>query len=220
VTRTEEVHERAHDEPPAVQTPRLLAKIVEAAAAVGEVAKDGRNAFHKYDYSSIEAVVKAVRLELLSRGVLISPSLDHVETRTRATREGESVITTAYVVFTVFDAETGEQLQIQWAGQGDDPADKGLSKAITDARKTFLLVLLNLARGDDTEADDATDQRSAGANNGGTNLTDEARGLNNQQLNQVLVAAGLPAQEKPWGAFMRVPPEAVDGVRVALRGLR
>jgi hypothetical protein len=214
---TEEAHERAHDETPVVK-PRLLAKLVEAAAAVGEVEKDKRNAFHKYDYSSIEAVVKAVRLELLNRGVLISPSLDHVDLRTRATREGESVITTAHMIFTVFDAESGEQLQMQWAGQGDDPADKGLSKAITDARKTFLLVLLNLARGDDTEGDDATDQRASA--NGGVNMTDEARGLNNQQLNQALVAAGLPAQDKPWGAFMRVPSDAVENVRTALREYR
>jgi hypothetical protein len=216
VTATEEVHERAHDEPPV--KPNLLAKLVAVAAAVDEVGKDKRNEFHRYDYASIEAVVKAVRVELLDRGVLITPSLDHVDLRTRATREGESVVTTAHMIFTVFDSESGEQLQIQWAGQGDDPADKGLSKAISDARKTFLLVLLNLARGDDTEADDATDRR--GSANGGVNLTNEARGLNNQQLNQALVAAGLPAQEKPWGAFMHVPSAVAENVRTALREYR
>lgn len=195
--------------------PTLLGKLVAAAAAVDTIGKDGRNAYHKYDYTSIEAIVKATRLELLNRGVLVTSGLDHVDERERQTREGVSIVTTAHLIFTVFDAESSERLEIPWAGQGDDPADKGLSKAITDARKTFLLVLLNIARGDDTEADDATDQRGSGSG-GGVNLTDAARGLNNQQLNQALVAAGLAAEAKPWGAFMRIPPEHADAVSRAL----
>jgi hypothetical protein len=194
-------------------SPKLLVKLADAAAAVSEVEKDKRNTFHKYDYSSIEAVVKACRMELLNRRVLVTSGLDHVEERERQTRDGASVVTTAHLIFTVFDAETGESLQIPWAGQGDDPADKGLSKAISDARKTFLLVQLNLARGDDTEADEATDERTGG----GVNLLADAKGLSNAQLNAALVASGLPAQQQPFGTFTRIPAEKADLVRESLR---
>jgi ERF superfamily len=197
-------------------TGALFSKLVEVAAAIDEVPKDKRNNFHKYDYTSIEGLAKAVRGELLKRGVLITPGLDEIETRTRATNQGESVVTTAHITYAVIDAETGERLDLKWAGCGDDPADKGLSKALTDARKTFLIGLLNLARGDDTEADEATDQRSY-APSGSVNMTEEAKGMTNAQLNAALVSAGLAAAEKPWGAFMRVPAEQVAALREALQ---
>jgi hypothetical protein len=44
-------------------------------------------------------------------------------------------------------------------------------------------------------------------------MTEAARGLTNAQLNAALVSAGLPAAEKPWGSFMRVPPDHVDALR-------
>jgi hypothetical protein len=48
-----------------------------------------------------------------------------------------------------------------WAGEGDDPADKGLGKAYTNAIKTFARLQFLIPQGDDPEADASTDQRSA-----------------------------------------------------------
>jgi hypothetical protein len=142
-------------EPGQIQrAPQTLAqKLVAAALAIETVEKDKRNTFHKYDYASIEAVVSAVRGELLQRGVLVLAGEAETQDRPRATREGESVVTTVHLVFTLLDAETGERLEIPWLGRGDDPADKGVAKALTDARKSFLIQQLNLSRGEDTEAE-------------------------------------------------------------------
>ena len=127
-------------------------------------------------------------------------------------------------MFSFVDVHSGERLDIPWAGRGDDPADKGLAKAFTDARKTFIVQQLNLRRGDETEADPKTDERvySQGAQNGGdtVNLTDLAKGLSDAQLNHVLVASGIQAQQKPWSTFMRIPTAAADQVRADLAKVR
>lgn len=193
----------------------LFQKLLEAAKAVGVVDKDARNEFHRYNYTSIEGIIDAVHDELLDRGVLWLGGESEIDERQRQTRDGESTVTTVHVLFTFIDVASGERIDIPWAGRGDDPADKGLSKAFTDARKTFIVQQLNLRRGDDTEADAATDHRTGAANT--VNLIADARGLGDTALNKVLVGAGLPAQQKPYGAFTRIPTEKAAEVRAALQ---
>jgi hypothetical protein len=221
MTTTEEIHERAHDAPAAPSS--LARKLLEAAQAVGVIEKDKRNAFHNYDYASIEAIAAATGEALLSRGVLLLAGEDETSDRQRQTNQGEATVTTVRLTFRFLDVETGESLSIPWVGRGEDPADKGVSKALTDARKTFLIQQLNLVRGEDTEADPRTDERSysppgggGGGGRGSVNLAESAKGLTNAQLNAALVSAGLPAAEKPWNAFMRVAPEHVMALREAL----
>jgi hypothetical protein len=195
--------------------PSLLRKICDAAEAVGVIEKDKRNAFHKYDYASIEAIAEATGKELLARGVLLLAGEDETSDRQRQTSQGEATVTTVRLTFRFVDVDTGESLSIPWVGRGEDPADKGVSKALTDARKTFLIQQLNLVRGDDTEADAKTDNRGYGSPSG-VNMTEAARGLTNAQLKRALVTAGLPEAEKPWVAYMNVPPAHTDALREAL----
>ena len=49
----------------------------------------------------------------------------------------------------------------EWAGSGDDPADKGLYSAYTGAVKYFLMKAFLIPTGDDPEADEGTDKRAA-----------------------------------------------------------
>lgn len=210
----------ALEEPPGeiqIQT-SLLQKILEAAKAVGVIEKDKRNAFHKYDYASIETIAAATGQELLSRGVLLIAAEDETTDRQRQTNQGEATVTTVKLSFRFIDVETGESLTIPWVGRGEDPADKGVSKALTDARKTFLIQQLNLVRGDDPEGDPKTDQRSSP--NAGIDLTDLAKGLTTAQLNEVLVAVGYQAVEKPWSLYGRIPPEKADEFRTRLAQAR
>jgi hypothetical protein len=197
-----------------VSTPSLLRKICDAAEAVGVIEKDKRNAFHKYDYASIEAIAEATGKELLARGVLLLAGEDETSDRQRQTNQGEATVTTVRLTFRFVDVDTGESLSIPWVGRGEDPADKGVSKALTDARKTFLIQQLNLVRGDDTEADPKTDER--GHSTPGVNMTEAAKGLTNAQLRRALVTAGLPDVEKPWVTYTQVPPAHVGALREAL----
>jgi hypothetical protein len=190
VTATEEIHERAHDDNAPMRS--LHQKLLAAIKAVGVVEKDGRNAFHKYSYSSIEAIVAATEDALAEQGLLIIAGQETISDRQRQTNQGESTVTTIELAFQIIDTETGQRLEIPWAGRGEDPADKG------------------------------TDQRSS-SGYGGTqsqanhvDLNAEAKGMSNAQLNAILVSAGLPASEKPWGSFFRIPRAHEAAVREAI----
>lgn len=197
---------------------RLLTKLAAAQAAIGVIEKDKRNEFHRYDYASIEAIVLGTREHLLEHGVIVLAGHRELSERTRETNSGPATVTTVRLTFSIFDVETGFALDVDWAGRGEDPADKGIAKALTDARKTFLIQQLNLARGDDTEADPSTDERSSA--NGTVNMVSEAKGLSDAKLNQALVAVGLPASQKPFGSFVRIPKDAVEPIRAELAKAR
>jgi hypothetical protein len=201
------------------EAPSLLLKLLAVQAAVDRVEKDSENTFHHYKYTSIEGVVQATRDALIEQKVLIFAGEESTQDRQRQTNQGEATVTTVHLTYTIVDAESGEKLVIPWLGRGEDPADKGVSKALTDARKTFLIQQLNLIRGDDTEADASTDERSYGASDT-VNLIAEAKGLRDDALNRVLVAAGLPAAQKPFGSFARIPNAAADRVRADLQKLK
>ena len=139
----------------------LYAKLAEVTAEVGYVAKDGHNDFQNYDYTSAEAVLAAIRGPLSARKVMLMPSLTALSEREYTTAKGKaSVITTAHVSFTFVDGESGESHTSEWAGEGDDPGDKGLGKAYTNAIKTFVRAQFLIPQGDDPEADRKTDERA------------------------------------------------------------
>jgi hypothetical protein len=133
----------------------LYRKLAEVTAEVGHVPKRGRNDFHKYDYVTEADLLDAVRAKLADRHVAVIPSLHEIRER----ETDRSIVTTATVTFTFVDGDTGAMHAAQWAGQGDDPADKGLYKAYTGAMKYFVMKAFLIPTGDDPEADAATDQR-------------------------------------------------------------
>lgn len=163
MTVTDTTIDRAEVAPPDKPPAAILAwKLAQVVKQVSGVEKDGVNAFHKYSYTSAEAMLRAIRGPLAEAGVTLLPTLDRVEEReVKTAKGGASTITTAYVQFEFVDHDTGNSYISKWAGQGDDPADKGLGKAYTNAIKTFLREAFLIPQGDDPEADTQTDKRSA-----------------------------------------------------------
>lgn len=146
---------------------KLYAKICEVIEEVEEVAKTGHNDHFHYDYATAEEVLRVIRAPLATRRVIVLPSLQAIEERTYTSvnRQGEareSTITTAHIRYTFIDCDTGEREECEWAGQGDDPSDKGWGKSATNAAKTFLRTAFLLPQGDDSEADGHADERSQG----------------------------------------------------------
>jgi hypothetical protein len=140
----------------------LHAKLADVVAELGYVKKDGKNEFQNYAYTSAEAILSAVRGPLSARGITLTPSLTAISDREYTTSKGKaSIVTTVHVTFTFVDGATGEEHRCQWAGQGDDPADKALGKAYTNAVKTFVRLAFLIPQGDDPEADKKTDERAA-----------------------------------------------------------
>ena len=140
----------------------LYAKLAEVMAEIGYVQKRGRNKFHGYDYVTEADLVDAVREKLAKRNVVVIPSVTAIDERPVTSDKGKhSTITTVRVAFTFCDGDSGEMHRAEWAGAGDDPADKGLYKAYTGAVKYFLMKSFLIPTGDDPEADEGTDKRSA-----------------------------------------------------------
>lgn len=131
----------------------LYAKLAEAIAEVEHVAKDGTNEFHKYRYTSAEEVYRELRDPLLKRGLVFVPSV--IESQ----NGGDSIL--ARYRMRIIDAESGEALEAEWLGEGQDKGDKAPYKAATGACKTFLRHLFMLPADDDPEADASTDRKPA-----------------------------------------------------------
>jgi hypothetical protein len=198
----------------------LLRKLHAATRDIEAIEKASENAFHHYRYAGIEEIVNGTRDHLLAHDLIVLAGQSQTSERQRQTNQGESVVTTIELAFSIFDVETGYALELPWIGRGDDPADKGVSKALTDARKTFLIQQLNIARGDDTESDSSTDERSYSGGGETANMIADAKGLTDAKLNRALVAVGLPASQKPFGAFTRVPRDVEAPLRAELEKLR
>jgi len=127
---------------------------------IRKMEKDGYNKFHKYAYYSDDQVSSYFRHQFAQLGILMFTNVVDYDLRDHATKsEGSSILTTIRFRFTLVDVATGEFLEFESLGQGDDPNDKGSNKAMTGAVKYFLLKLFMIG-GDDAEADQATDTRS------------------------------------------------------------
>jgi hypothetical protein len=166
-----------------VQPPGLYAKIAQVVTEVGEVAKTGTNEFHGYKYVTAETILTALRKPLAEKKVALLSSVTGIEERAYKTSRGnESIITTVHVDFTFVDGATGEMHKCSWAGQGDDPADKGLGKAYTNAIKTFLREQFLLPQGDDPESDKQTDERAGQRSESGPPRRSGTEGATSDQL--------------------------------------
>lgn len=182
----------------------LYGKLAEVIGEVGYVAKDGKNDFQNYRYTSAEALLAAIRGPLSARGVVLMPSLIDIGEREYTTSKGKaSIITTARVRFTLVDGETGERHECEWAGQGDDPADKGLGKAYTNAIKTFLREQFLIPTGEDPEADATADKRAADrvASTGGGHARRSpapAPVLDDASVREVVAAIGRAKMGTEW----------------------
>lgn len=121
-------------------------KILAVMKEVGPIAKDARNEFHKYDYVSDAAVVRAMRDAMISNGLILVPS--HVERRHNPTLTDLTELTVEY---TLIDVDSGESIKSFAMGDGSDKGDKGIYKAMTGAEKYYLTKTFLIPTEDDPE---------------------------------------------------------------------
>jgi hypothetical protein len=198
-------------------------KLVEIALSIDRIEKDktfpGQG---NWKYASAENMLATVRGEFLSRGVLVLASERETTDRPRTTRQGdETAVTTVHLTFTLMDTESPDEIELDWVGRGEDSADRGVGKALTNAVKTFMRQQLMLPWGDDPEADDSDGPSGYGGGQGGNvNLIAEAKGLSDDVLRQILEGVGLEVHGSAFGTFTRIPAAFAPGVRDALERAR
>lgn len=137
----------------AKSTSGIYAKLAAAISEVDRIAKDGTNSHFKYKYTSAEEVYRVVRAPLLKHGLVVIPQATGYE------QDGQ--IGTVRLNLRIVDTETGESIEAQWYGEGQDKGDKAVFKAITGGMKTWLRALFLLPADDDPEADSQTDRKPA-----------------------------------------------------------
>src|SRR4051812_28408423 len=92
----------------------LFAKLAAVTAEIGRVSKNGRNAFHGYDYVTEADLVDAVREKLSAKGVAYFFSTVSLNVRETGAKAGP--ITEVIVEATFADAETGEEFTVKGFG--------------------------------------------------------------------------------------------------------
>jgi len=148
---------------PETKSVGLYAKLAEAIAEVEHVAKDKENKHFKYRYASAEEIYRELRGPLLKRGLVFVPSvLD--------SQNGGSTLVARYRM-RIIEAESGEVLEADWIGEGQDQGDKASYKAATGACKTWLRHLFMLPADDDPEADSSTDAKPVQTRNNASATT-------------------------------------------------
>lgn len=136
--------------------------IVNIAAALADmqsdkkvIGKSGENKFDKYSYAMLEDYIRETKDALAKHGFFIITStgeaqrLDNRTTRAGGTEHAVQVKLTVRLMH-----KSGEWIEVECLGEGQDRADKAIYKAITGARKYAIASLLGLATSDDPEADE------------------------------------------------------------------
>lgn len=131
---------------------QLYQKLRTINAAIKTVEKKGKNDFHKYSYAREEDFLAALRPLLDQHGVVIDVGC------VEENREG--MMTRVKLRYTITDVDTGYSIERDWAGHGEDKADKGIYKAYTGANKYFLYKFFQIPTSDDPESDVTTDKNA------------------------------------------------------------
>lgn len=135
---------------------KLAAKMAALMGAVGQIKKDAKNTFHKYDYTSYEALAAHVRTAVVKVGLAFTVSA--TDMREEPGDKMQTRLMGLELTFT--DTETGAMRVIRGYGEGSDNQDKGTAKALTSGVKYMLMRNLLVSEDADVDSDaDAPAQR-------------------------------------------------------------
>ena len=136
----------------------LTKKLVEVMRECAYVQKDAQNQHDKYTYASASAVLEKINKSLVKHGIATVTRPKIINAWERVTVKGNTLyFKEVEVEITLIDTDTGEEKVIHGIGCGMDTGDKAVMKAQTAAVKYAWLMSLQIATGDDPEADENTD---------------------------------------------------------------
>ena len=140
----------------------LGAKLILIMKDCNYIQKSGFNEFHRYKFATAADVLERVNASLVKNNVcsIVNAELNDMKDTTNQNGKTEHI---AYVKTTVtlIDVDSGESLTCVALGSGADVSDKSVMKAQTASLKYAYMMTLNIATGDDPEADVETDRRNA-----------------------------------------------------------
>ena len=138
----------------------LIKKLCEIGASLSYIEKRGKNTFHVYKYATEADIVSAIRREMFTRNVFLTPSFkEHKREQIERKSTGKSgevkithtALTDVMIAWTWRDGDSGETLECLVPGCGEDSGDKGTYKAFTGSEKYLLLKTFLIPTYDDAE---------------------------------------------------------------------
>lgn len=162
------------------KTDALMPALLEAKRAMSPVHKGKKNTHFNYSYANEEAWHDAIQPALLEQGLILTFSVDDCR------RAG--TLTTVEACARVTHAASGQWMQINGVGEGDDKADKAAYKAMTGAKKYLYALAFSLPTTDDVE-DPQHDKRRA-ADEVKAKAKAEQPDATQAEINSKLVAEG------------------------------
>lgn len=142
--------------------PALLA----AQSEMGAVIKGGQNEHDNYSYATLNDYVAATKKILEKHDFSLVTSVNGVvPVDGRVTSNGKPQYAMIVELSMRLIHKSGEWIEIESRGEGQDRADKSTYKAITGARKYAYAALFGLATADDPEG---SDENGSTKGNGGT----------------------------------------------------
>jgi hypothetical protein len=137
-------------------------KLSRVMASCRYVQRDRKNEFLKYRYASAAAILEKVNAACVEQGLATVVASKVIDQSEKVNRSGVSeTLVTVQSDVTVIDCESGESLTFTGLGSGQDIGDKAVAKAQTMALKYAWMTTLNIATGDDPEADASVDERAS-----------------------------------------------------------
>lgn len=133
---------------------KLMEALVKARKKIGAVTKSGRNEHDRYNYAKLEDYVKATDESLLESGLSVITSTHELREGGNRTTKGGAVMNAVYVCLSLRLCHvSGQWIEVEQWGEGEDRSDKATYKAVTGARKYGIANLLGLFTTDDAEND-------------------------------------------------------------------
>ncbi len=128
----------------------IYQKLIEVRKTVEYLKKDTQG--QQFKFVSSSQTLGSLRKAMDKQGLLLIPSIVGKETRDHSTqKENHEYFTILYMKYIWINADNPEEtITCYWTGQGLDPGEKGVGKALTYAEKYFMLKFFNIA----TDKDD------------------------------------------------------------------
>lgn len=140
----------------------LASKLVKIMSECALIQKNGVNSFHNYRYVMASDLMEKVNAALVKYDVASVVNSEIIDMRDSVSKSGSTEhLVTIRTKVTLIDCASSETLTIEGLGSGADVADKAVAKALTSSLKYAYMMTLNIATGDDPEADVETDRRNA-----------------------------------------------------------
>jgi hypothetical protein len=123
----------------------LMDKLGRVMHEVSKVEKAGENTHFKFNYAKVEDVTNACSSAMRKENIVFGAEITNI------VQTGNKTI--VYINFMMSDGSTGYTVTHPWAGEANDNGDKGLSKAISFAKKTFLITNFLITAEDEVDVD-------------------------------------------------------------------